>query len=175
MNYKMHPKILKQIEAIDIYKPYQYFATITFQYLIPEYTAKKCASTLIRRLNKKLLGRNYDKSKPIHGIAVLEKASILHDDKKKDRGNCHFHFLIKAHPSLVGDPQELLGSFEKAFRTAALGLNLHKTKYLVSKEGTNVQLITDEHVFEYVAKEAWHPAWKQEERLFFLDSNGLIY
>ena len=104
----------------------------------------------------------------------MEKASIIYDDKKRDRGNFHFHFLIKTHPSLTGDPQDLLQRVESAFRSAALGLNLNETHRLVSKLGTDVKLIRDEHIYEYVTKEAWHPAWKQHERLFFLDSAGLV-
>jgi len=177
MNYEIHPKILRQIATIKLYEPnqpYIYFATVTFQHYISEDEAKRFASTLIRRFNKKLLGRTYDRSEPLRGVAVMEKASIIRDDKKKDRGNFHFHFLIKTHPSLIGDPQDLLQRVENAFRSAALGLNLNETQRLVSKLGTDVKLIRDEHIYEYVTKEAWHPAWKQDERLFFLDSAGLV-
>lgn len=177
MNYEIHPKILRQITIIKLYEPkqlYMYFATVTYQYHISEIAAKRFASTLIRRFNKKLLGKKYDRKNPILGVAIMEKASIIHDDKKRDRGNFHFHFLIKAHPLLVGGPQERLERFEKAFNSAALGLNLNQTRYLVSKEGTDVQLIRDERIYEYVTKEAWHPAWQQHERLFFLDSAGLV-
>lgn len=175
MSDTKHPKVFSQINVLKSYAPYQYFATITFQYKLTEDEAKEYTSIAIRRLNKKLLGRKYDKSDPITGIAVLEKANIFSNSKKRDHGNCHFHFLFHAHSALTGSPQELLERFERAFRSAALGLNLGKTRSLVSKHGTNVQLVRDDRVFGYMVKEAKKPAWKQDERLFFLDGNGLVY
>jgi hypothetical protein len=175
MSDVIHPRVLNQIKLLKIYAPYKYFATITFQYLLSETEAKRSASIAIRRLNKKLLGRRYDKSKPINGIAVMEKACITSNGKKRDRANCHFHFLFHDHPSLVGSPQKLLERFERAFRSAALGLNLNESRSLVSRNGTNVQLVRDDGVFKYMVKEAKNPAWKQDERLFFLDSDGLVY
>jgi hypothetical protein len=110
---------------------------------------------------------------------VLETASIRKKVQGsprciKDRGNYHFHFLIHDHPKLSSDRTRGLWQLSKAWREIARGLNYQRTKKLVSVNGTDVQIVDTDGVIGYVLKEAKDWAWKEKERLFFLDGKGLI-
>jgi hypothetical protein len=185
-NYKVfdnqNVKVEKYIKLIDKYDPYRFFATLSFQYELTDKQGIKFASQHIRRLNKKLLGK-YWKShggKCLTGVTTLEHANIRKRATKdgrplKDRGTCHFHFLLHDHPSLDKDPNVALGQLTKAWEAAARSLNYRKTRKLVSKDGTDVQLFHTTGVYGYMLKEAWNPSWKRQERFFVLDGEGLIY
>jgi hypothetical protein len=181
-----HPNVEKYSQLIALHGPYRFFTTLTFQYFLSEKEAIDSASQVVVALRRKLLEMNW----PIGldtpslcpspgGIAVLEKASSCKKVKGtvqsiRDRGNCHFHFLLHDHPKLSSDPARGLWELGKAWREAARGLNYKNRKKLVSVNGTDAQLVATTGLFGYVLKEAKDWAWKDRERLFLLDGKGLI-
>jgi hypothetical protein len=184
-NYKVFNnqdiRVEKYITILNSYWPYRFFATVSFQYKLTDKQGMEFASQHMRRLNKKLLGK-YWKShgiKCLTGVATLEHANIrkrITEDGRpiKDRGTCHFHFLLHDHPSLDKNPNVALRQVTEAWEAAAQSLNYKKTRKLVSKNGTDVQLFHTTGVYGYILKEARNPSWKHEERLFLLDGKGLI-
>ncbi len=174
-------KIQKYIEFMRLYGPYRFFATLTFQYALTDEQGITHASEHIKRLQKKLFGRHWRKHgiPCLTGIATLEHASIFKQDKDskahiRDRGTCHFHFLLKDHPSLHKDPLAALQQVTEAWETSARSLNYKISRKLVSTHGTDVRLIETDGIYGYVLKEAKNPAWKYQERLFYLDKEGLL-
>jgi hypothetical protein len=174
-------KIQKYIDFIRLYGPYRFFATLTFQYALTDEEGIKHASEHIKRFLKKLFGRHWQKHgiACLTGIATLEHASILKQDKDskrsiKDGGTCHFHFLLKDHPSLHKDPLAALRQVAEAWETSARSLNYKISRKLVSTHGTDVQLIQTDGIYGYVLKEGKNPVWKYQERLFYLDKEGLL-
>ncbi len=170
----------KYIDLVEAYGPYKFFATLSFQYALTDNVGIAYASQLVRRLNKKLFGKHYKKHgvKGVTGIAVLEHADIRKRTKQgrsiKDRGSCHFHFLLHGHESFETDPTLALAKVKDSWERAAHGLNYKATKKLVGMNGTDVQLVTTTRVQKYLLKEAWHPLWDCSEHLFYLDDNGLF-
>jgi len=181
-----HPNVEKYSQLVALHGPYRFFTTLTFQYFLSEKEAIESASQVIVALRRKLLEMDwpsgFDPSGPCPspgGIAVLEKASARKKLKGtshsiKDRGNCHFHFLLHDHPKLSLDPARGLWELGKAWREAARGLNYKSKKKLVSVNGTDAQLVVTTDVIGYVLKEAKDWSWKNKQRLFFLDQEGLI-
>jgi hypothetical protein len=181
-----HPNVERYSQLVALHGPYRFFATLSFQHFLTEKQAVESASKVVAGLRRKLLEMDwpsgFDPSSPCPspgGIAVLEKASIRKKLKGtphsiKDRGNCHFHFLLHDHPKLSLDPARGLWELGKAWRETARGLNYKSQKKLVSVNGTDVQTVDTDGVIGYVLKEAKDWAWKEKERLFFLDGQGLI-
>jgi len=184
-NYKIyesqHPKVQKYMDFMDQGWPYKFFATLTFQYALTDRAGIAFASEHVKRFNRKLLGRNWSKQRLpcLTGMATLEHASILkrtHDGHAiKDRGTCHFHFLLHDHPSFDKDPAIALHEVTQAWEASARSLNYKSTRKLVSVNGTDVQLFETTGVYGYILKEAWMPSWKYQERLFYLDGKGLLH
>lgn len=181
-----HPNVEKFSQLVALHGPYRFFATLSFQHLLSERQAIDAASKVVTGLHRKLLGLNRPdgitatSSCPSPGgIAVLEKKSIRKKLKSssqtiKDRGNCHFHFLLHDHPKLSSDPAKDLRELSKAWHEAARALNYKNGKKLVSVNGTDMQLVVTSDVIGYVLKEAKDWAWKDSERLFLIDGQGLI-
>lgn len=184
-NYKTYEyqstKVEKYVEFIHKYGPYRFFATLSFQYKLNDYQGIDFASKFVRRLLKKLFGKHWKKHgvKCLAGLATLEHASILkrvgkESRRVKDRGSCHFHFLLHDHPCFDHNPDVALRQLTDAWEKAAHGLNYKATRKLVSANGTDVQLIQTNGIYGYILKEAKNPSWRNEERLFFLDGEGLL-
>jgi hypothetical protein len=182
-----HPNVEKYSLLVTPYGPYRFFASLSFQYFLSEKQAIDSASKVVVGLNRKLLELDWPseanpppKSCPFPtGIAVLEKTSIRKKIQGsprciKDRGNCHFHFLLRDHPKLSSDPTRGLWQLSRAWGEVARGLNYQKTRKLVSVNGTDVQLVVTNGVIGYVLKEAKNSSWKYQERLFYLDREGLL-
>jgi hypothetical protein len=184
-NYKIfenqHPKLQKYIYFIDQGWPYRFFTTLTYQYALTDRAGIDFASELLKRFNRKLLGRNWKKKglPCVTGVATLEHANILKLDQNeqaiKDRGTCHFHFLLHDHPNLPKDPAAALQEVTKAWEASARSLNYRKSRKLVSKNGTDVQLFQTTGLYGYILKEAKNPGWEYQERLFYLDGKGLLH
>ena len=177
-------------KEISKYGPYRFFVTLTFQRLVDDASALKHAEVFIGRLHKKLFGRyKWRAAKPLSGVSLLE----LKDVRKKrryvtasngvevlkpaepsktllirDRGNCHFHFLIRWHPELGRNQTDALKRLEVAVRSAGMSLNYSKTEKLVGKDGVKVERVLDKGVVNYVSKEARDLSWWDEDRLFFI-------
>jgi hypothetical protein len=187
-NYKIYEdqndRVKMYSNILDSYWPYRFFATLSFQYPLGDKQGIAFASQLVRRLNKKLLGKHWKSNEDIKcltGAATLEHASIrkvVGDDVKRrpcrDLGSCHFHFLLHDHPRLDRDPNIALDQMTAAWGKAARSLNYTQTRKLVSVNGTNVQLFQTKGLYGYVLKEAKNPDWKNNERLFLMDSEGLV-
>jgi len=187
-NYKIHenqhPKIIAYSNILDSYWPYRFFATLSFQYPLDDMQGIDFASQHVRRLNKKLLGKHWKSNEEIRcltGAATLEHASIrkvigkgMKQRLSKDLGSCHFHFLLQDHPCLDKDPNIALRQLTEAWQKAARSLNYTQTRKLVSVNGTDVQLFETKGLYGYVLKEAKNPDWKNHERLFLMDSEGLL-
>jgi hypothetical protein len=184
-NYKVfenqHPKIQKYIDFVDQGWPYRFFATLTFQHALTDREGINFASEHIKRFNRRLLGRNWIRNALpcVTGIATLEHASIGKRGRDgqaiKDRGACHFHFLLQDHLSLSKDPAVALREVTQAWATSARSLNYKSTRKLVSVHGTDVQLFQTTGVYGYILKEAKNPGWEHQERLFYLDGRGLLH
>lgn len=169
---------------LDSYWPYRFFATLSFQYPLDDKQGIAFASQHVRRLNKKLLGKHWksnDTIKCLTGAAILEHASIKKVIGKgierrpcKDLGSCHFHFLLQDHACFDQDPNIALVQLTAAWKKAARSLNYTLRRKLVSVNGTNVQLFETKGLYGYVLKEAKNPDWKNHERLFLMDSDGLV-
>jgi hypothetical protein len=184
-NYKVfknqHYRVQKYTKIIEGYGEYKFFATLSYQYKLTDTDGIEFASQHIRRLNKKLSGKFWRSHgiKCITGISTLEHADIRKRFSKdgrplKDRGTCHFHFLLQDHGKLSSDPTLALRQMTEAWEAAARSLNFKKTRKLVSQNGTNVKLVDTTGVYGYILKEAKKKSWRDEERLFFLDGDGLI-
>jgi len=174
-------KVQKYIDFIDQGWPYRFFATLTFQYRLSDSLGIAFASEHIKRLNKRLLGRSWSKRglQCLAGVATLEHASILkhsYDGRViKDRGTCHFHFLLHDHPCFDRYPEAALHQLTDAWEASARSLNYKATRKLVSVHGTNVQLFETTGVYGYILKEAKTPSWEHLERLFYMDGEGLLH
>jgi hypothetical protein len=174
-------KVQKYIDFIDTNWPYRFFATLTFQFKLMDTQGIAFASEHIKRLNRRLLGRSWSKQglQCLTGVATLEHASILkrsHDDHViKDRGSCHFHFLLHDHPCFDKNPDVALHQLTEAWEASARSLNYKVTRKLVSARGTNVQLFETTGVYGYILKEAKTPGWERQELLFYVDGKGLLY
>ncbi len=179
-----HPNVEKFSQLVALHGPYRFFATLSFQYHLSEKQAIDAASKVVTGLHRKLLGLNRPKGATSScpspgGIAVLEKKSIRKKLRStsqtiKDRGNCHFHFLLHDHPKLSSNPAKDLRELSKAWHESARALNYKNGRKLVSVNGTDMQLVVTSDVIGYVLKEAKDWAWKDSERLFLLDGQGLI-
>lgn len=174
-------KVKKYIDFVNHYGPYRFFATITFQYKLTDTEGIAFASEHVKRLNRRLLGRSWKKQKIqcLTGVATLEHASILkrsYDGQWiKDRGTCHFHFLLHDHACFDVDKDVALHQLTEAWDASARSLNFKKTKKLVSAHGTDVQLVQMKGVCGYILKEAKLSSWARQQRLFYLDGEGLLY
>lgn len=154
--------------------PFRFFITLTFNHRVTDEEGIEHASTFVRRLLKQIFGRyKWRNEPPLQGIAVLERARVERRGPR-DRGRCHFHFLIKNHQSLQQHPIKALKTIKVAVEHAALGLNLSSNKKLTSKSGFDATLVLSDGIFEYLTKEARYRRWHKEERLFFLDKHGLV-
>jgi hypothetical protein len=181
-----HPNVETYSQLVALYGPYRFFASLSFQYFLSEQQAIESASRVLAGLNSKLLELDWpsEDSPPDPcpfptGVAVLEKANIRKKaqgiaHRIKDRGNYHFHFLLHDHPKLSSDPKRGLWQLSKAWREVARRLNHEKTRTLVSVNGTDVQLVVTDGVIGYILKEAKDWSWKDRERLFLLDDEGLL-
>jgi len=161
--------------------PYRFFVTLTFQYRLSDQEGIEAASVFIRRLNRKLFKRNWrNQGHFLRGVAFLERASIAKREHGKDRGNCHFHFLIedpvlKDKPLLDRCGAVAAREMGKAAAAAGSCLNYKGTRKLVSKRGTKVKHITDhKRTVSYVTKEARNPSWWTEDRFFLFDVQGMV-
>lgn len=163
------------MNAVDSYRKYRFTTTLTFQYFITPAEAIAAASTFIRRLHRGLFGRyGWRNVDSLNGVAFLEFANIKRRRHGRDRGNCHFHFLIANHPSFEQHPIRALRSLQDAVGTAGSSLNYRKTAKLVSKLGTHVGLVSDRGAITYATKEAKHLSWWQQDRAFLIHGSGLV-
>lgn len=153
------------------YGPYRFFVTLPFQRRITVEQGREKASIYWRRTTKKLHGRR--PVTPILGYAVMEEASIKPDGTGYK--NPHFHFLIKNHPIFSTDDDTALQQLTDASWKAARNLKTWYGKALVSTgdKGVDVKLVYSGDVTHYLSEDAWQYGWKREERLFFLDIQGL--
>jgi hypothetical protein len=178
-------KHYKVADVISSYGPYRFFVTLTFQRPVDDVSALRHGEVFIGRLHKRLFGRYKWRSvKPLSGVVMLERkdvrkkrrcsaqsssvepVSVSKTQWIRDRGNCHFHFLLHWHPELGGKLVEALRRLEVAVGKAAMGLNYSKTESLVSKDGFRVKLAVDRGAINYVSKEAKYLSWWMEDRLF---------
>lgn len=181
-------KHYKAADVISSYGPYRFFVTLTFQRPVDDVLALEHGEVFIGRLHKRLFGRyKWRSERPLGGVVVLERedvrkkrrysapyssvelVSVNKTQRIRDRGNCHFHFLLHWHPGLGGKLVEALRRLELAVGKAAMNLNYSKTEKLVSKDGFRVKLAVDKGAVNYVSKEAKHLSWWKEDRLFLLD------
>jgi hypothetical protein len=184
-NYKIFdnqlPKIEHYIDFIDQGWPYRFFATLTFQYKMTDAQGIMFASRHLKRFNKKLLGKRWQKLglKCVTGIAVLEHAGVRkvapNGRALKDLGSCHFHFLLQDHPIFHTDLEASLKQVTAAWEKAARSLNYKDTRKLVSFHGTDVQIFQTTGVYGYMLKEAKNHGWEHQERLFYVDREGLLH
>ncbi|MET3654266.1 hypothetical protein [Dyella japonica] len=177
-------------DVIKQYGPYRFFVTLTFQRPVDDASALRHGEVFVGRLHKQLFGRyGWRSVRPLTGVVLLEREDI----KKKrrypglqtgvellapvdvgkilwvrDRGNCHFHFLLRDHPALERRPVKALRRFQQAARKAGTSLNYSETEKLVSKNGVYVSLAPDKGAINYVSKESRYLSWWSEERLFFI-------
>jgi hypothetical protein len=153
------------------YGPYRFFVTLPFQRRITVEQGSEKASIYWRRTTKKLHGNRAVTS--IHGCAVMERASIKPDGTGYK--NPHFHFLVKDHPIFAADDDTALKQLKDASWKAARNLKSWNGKALVSTgdKGIDVKLVYSGDVTHYLSEDAWQYGWKREERLFFLDMQGL--
>lgn len=183
-NYKtfedQDAKVQKYVDFVNDYGPYRFFASISFQYKLTDSEGIAYGSEHVKRLNKKLLGRSWAKQEIqcLTGMATLEHASILkrsYDGHRiKDRGSCHFHFLLRDHPCFDRNLETAVYQLADAWAASARSLNYRETRKLVSAHGTDVQCVQTNAVTGYILKEARLFSWGQQERLFYLDGKGLL-
>jgi hypothetical protein len=157
------------------YGPYRFFVTLTFQRRITVKQGREKAGIFWCRTTKKLHGRK--RVTPIHGCAVMERASLLKDVAGKDVGykNPHFHFLIKDHPIFSTDDDIAVQQMKDASWKAAKNFKTWYGMSLVSEgdKGIDVKLVYSGDITHYLSEDAWQYGWKRDERLFFLDMKGL--
>ena len=164
-------------EFIELYGPYRFFLTLTFQHLISDDYGRLIADTFWRRTNKKIFELLSQRMpvESINGIAVLERASIRKDGEGARR-NPHFHFLIKDHVVLLRDDADAICQLQSASWKVTRNLKTESGLALVSDmdSGVHVRPVFNSHVNGYLAKEAWAMLWEPKDRLFFLDKQGII-
>lgn len=176
--------------VISKYGPYRFFLTLTFQRSVDDVSALRHCEVFVGRLHKQLFGRyGWRSVRPLTGVVLLEREDIRKKRRYpqpqngievvapvnvskilwvRDRGNCHFHFLLRDHPALEQRPVKALRRLQHAARKAGTSLNYSETEKLVSKNGVDVLLAPDKGAINYVSKESRYLSWWNEERLFFI-------
>jgi len=175
-----HPRVKLMTDIVRSYGPYRFFPTLTFNYALNDQEGIEAASTLVRRLNKKLLGKHWKKHgvQPLRGIATLERTRLGRrkpdGSAVRDRASCHFHFLIQDHDSFAKDESEAMCAFTQSFETVARALNLNQRCKLVGRDGAVVRSVDTDGVMGYVVKDARFDSWLTKDRFFLLDESGLL-
>lgn len=177
---KWDSRLSRMVNIVAEYGPYRFFPTLTFNYPLTDGEGIDTASLLIRRLNKKLLGKHWRSKgiEPLRGIATLERTKLKRNadcgEPRKDRASCHFHFLVRDHDILARDDTAALAEFEAAFGAVARRLNYQRKTQLVGKDGAKVSAVYSEGAHEYVVKDAWKYNWELSKRFFLLAEDGLL-
>ncbi|APG03517.1 hypothetical protein BJI69_06055 [Luteibacter rhizovicinus DSM 16549] len=172
-NLKTLNKYEKALQLVEMMGPWRYFVTVTFQYRTSDAEGKNHMSTVVKRLNRNLLGNKWKDGSKIEGLATLERASIQRGGKGHF-DSCHFHCLIKDHPRFNPDADLGVRQMQKAVRRVTKGLKHSNGKVLVSKNGTDIQSVRDDGVMQYILKEANRGDWASSDRLFYFGADGLV-
>lgn len=155
-------------KIIKSHGPYKFFATLTFQRQVTDKEGFILASQFLKRLHACVFGEEeWLTTQRLEGVALLERTKLFKKSYGRDRGTCHFHFLIKDHPNLDARFHDAF-IFGDAVSRAANSLNFKKKRKAVSKHGTNTQEVYSDNVISYVSKESRDFSWWLEPRLFFL-------
>lgn len=173
---KTNPRVIDTADKILTAGPFKFFATQSFQYEIEDDYGRHVASTVWQRTHKLIFGKRWRRLgiPPMTGIAVMEKAQIFARSTRVF-GTCHFHYLIHPHPLFCPYGHAVAIQLHDALSKAASSITNTKGWHLVSKKGTDVSLIESEWAtLKYLAKEAWNPTWRWDERVFYLCGDGLL-
>jgi hypothetical protein len=173
-----NPRVISVQKKLIEMGPYPYFGTLSFQYdLRPKY-ALEVASLHWRKVQKRILGRNWIKKgmAPMTGLLVLETHPIYNKKTTQRISSCHVHHLIHDHPKLARERFQAAAELDHVFAEVARGLT-HKNKrwQLVSKYGTKVLPVhSSSAICGYVAKEAWDWEWSFTDRVRYLCKDGAV-
>lgn len=169
---------IRQQHAIKVIKshgPYRFFVTLTFQYFLAnDEEGIEYASLFLRRLHRNMFGRKWRSIEPIRGSVTLEHACIKKRSHGKDRGNCHFHMLLKDHEKFSKCNWSAIRKLNSAVKAAGNALNYQQTSKLVSKHGTKTKFVRDNGIINYITKEARDFSWWDEDRFFLLGNYELV-
>lgn len=159
--------------AIADYGPYRFFITITFQNMQTDDSSREILSFIIRRAHKQLLGKRWKiHHKPLAGIVAVEYAHLIRK-QSRDRGNCHFHILLKDHEHLPRENTYATESVRSAFISAGRAANHGKSKKPLGNNNIHCLLITSDGVLDYVTKAARESDWNMDERILFITDDGV--
>lgn len=162
-------------KVIKSHGPYRFFVTLTFQhYLTGDAEGIEYASLFLRRLHRNLCGREWRSIPSICGAATLEHARIEKRSHGRDRGNCHFHMLLKDHCKFGEGNWAAIRNLNSAVKAAGNALNYQKTLKLVSKNGTKTKFVRDDGIISYISKESRHFSWWDEDRFFLIGNYELV-
>jgi hypothetical protein len=160
-------------KALADYGPYRFFITITFQRLQTDASAKSTLAFIVRRVHKKLLGKRWKAHhKPLMGIVIVEYAHLIRK-QSRDRGNCHFHILLKDHECLPSNDQTAIEAVQAAFLTASRSASLKQAKKPIGNNNVHSCLVTTDGILDYVTKGVREADWKMEDQLLFITDAGV--
>jgi hypothetical protein len=168
-------------DLIEGYGPYRFLLTLTFQRRILDDQGREYGEIFWRRLNKRIFEKNKRiPVTPIHGFAVLEKASITakQDAERHVYGweNAHFHMLIKDHSVFSKTDDIAIKHIEEASWKVSKYLLTRNGQSLVSAggKGVHVRNVYSDGICDYLAVDSTELGWKREERMFLLDGKGFV-
>lgn len=172
-NYATGQKQEDVTRALAEYGPYRFFITITFQRLQTEASAKATLEFIVRRVHKNLLGKRWKAHhSPLSGVVIVEYAHLIRR-QSRDRGNCHFHILLKNHDHLPSDDQAAIEAVQAAFLTASRSANLNQPKKPIGNNNVHSRIVTTDGVLDYLTKGVRGANWKMEDQILFITADGV--
>lgn len=172
-NYTIKYKQEDVCKALADYGPYRLFITITFQRLQTYASARSTLEFIVRRVHKKLLGKRWkNHHNPLSGVVIVEYAHLVRR-QSRDRGNCHFHILLKDHDHLPSDDQTAVEAVQAAFLTASRSANLNQPKKPIGNNNVHSCVVSTDGILDYVTKGVRRAGWKMEDQILFITAEGV--
>jgi hypothetical protein len=154
------------------YAPFRFFVTLTFRKPTSKREGIAHLKAILKRLHRTMLGSNWRRRPFIEGVASME--TTFYRKGSKVAQGCHFHLLVKDHPSFGGEEAAACHALSKALLKVTRSMKHSSvTELFHKKSGVRVDPVLDMGVCGYVVKEArLGDAWDVSERLFLI--NGLL-